>query len=304
MKVDATDAKQDWAARSERGHVAAIRLIVWIALHLGRTATRLLLYPICLYFLLFSRDSRQASEAYLGRILGRHPGPADRFRHYFAFAACVLDRVYLLNNELSLFDLRVEGEPLAAAELARGNGCFLFGAHLGSFEVLRALGHHQAGLKLSLLMYEVNARKINSVLNAINPDLALEVIPLGQSDAVLVVRQRLDEGHFIGVLADRGLALDKDDHLQLEFLGRVARFPRGPFRLAAILQRRVLLMVGLYRGGRRYDIYFEQLADFAGLGADQRQAAIDQAIGRYADRLAYYCRLAPYNWFNFFDFWK
>jgi len=24
----------------------------------------------------------------------------------------------------------------------------------------------------------------------------------------------------------------------------------------------------------------------------------------YADRLTHYCRLAPYNWFNFFDFWQ
>jgi predicted LPLAT superfamily acyltransferase len=25
---------------------------------------------------------------------------------------------------------------------------------------------------------------------------------------------------------------------------------------------------------------------------------------RYADRLEHYCRLAPYNWFNFHDFWQ
>jgi predicted LPLAT superfamily acyltransferase len=27
-------------------------------------------------------------------------------------------------------------------------------------------------------------------------------------------------------------------------------------------------------------------------------------VQAYADSLARLCRLAPYNWFNFFDFWK
>ena len=28
------------------------------------------------------------------------------------------------------------------------------------------------------------------------------------------------------------------------------------------------------------------------------------AFQRYADCLTRYCKLAPYNWFNFFDFWQ
>src|SRR5579862_10031390 len=150
-----------WAQRGERGATAAIRFVVWVALHLGRAVTRLLLYPICLYFLVFSRSSRAASAGYLRRALGHEPRLAERFAHYFCFAACVLDRVYLLNDQLGLFDIDANNEDIAKAEIARGEGCFLFGAHFGSFEILRALGHRQTGLKSSLLMYEENARKIN-----------------------------------------------------------------------------------------------------------------------------------------------
>jgi predicted LPLAT superfamily acyltransferase len=294
-----------WATRGERGAMAAIRLIVWIALHLGRTATRMLLYPICLYFLAFSKSSRRASDDYLRRVLGRESRFGERFRHYHYFAACVLDRVYLLNNQLALFEIDAEGDDIPKSEIARDEGCFLFGAHIGSFEILRALGHQQPGLKLSLLMYEENARKINSVLNAINPGLVIEVIALGQPGAMLAVEQRLDQGHVIGVLADRGLSLDDDDeYMSVDFLGEPARFPLGPFRLASILQRRVVLMVGLYRGGWRYDVHFERLADFTDVPREARPAAIVQAIRDYAARLEHFCRIAPYNWFNFYDFWQ
>jgi predicted LPLAT superfamily acyltransferase len=62
-------------------------------------------------------------------------------------------------------------------------------------------------------------------------------------------------------------------------------------------------MVGLYRGGNRYDIHFEPLADFSGLARGERAAAQRDAIARYAARLEHYAREAPFNWFNFFDFW-
>jgi len=296
--------ERDWATRRERGAAVTIKLIVWIALRLRRPATRLLLYPICLYFLAFSKDSRAASRGYLRRALNREPQLTDCFRHYFAFASCVLDRVYLLNDQIGLFDIVIEGEELAKTELARGTGGFLFGAHLGSFEILRALAHRQPDIKLSLLMYEENARKINSVLNAINPALALEVIALGRTDSMLTVEQRLDQGHLIGILADRGISPGAEEETEIEFLGEPARFPVGPFRLAAVLRRRVFIMVGLYRGGRRYEVHFEPLVDFSDLPRAAQREEIVPALRRYVDRLEYYCRSAPYNWFNFYDFWR
>jgi predicted LPLAT superfamily acyltransferase len=62
-------------------------------------------------------------------------------------------------------------------------------------------------------------------------------------------------------------------------------------------------MVGLYRGGNRYDIHFEHLLDVSGAGRGARDAVIEQAVRKYVERLGYYCRLAPYNWFNFYDYW-
>ena len=36
----------------------------------------------------------------------------------------------------------------------------------------------------------------------------------------------------------------------------------------------------------------------------EREAAMHVAIERYAERLSQHCRQTPYNWFNFYDFWK
>lgn len=294
-------AQQEWTRRSERGAVPLIKSIVWVALRLGRPVARLILYPICLYFLIFSNASRRASRDYLARALARKPGFADVYRHYFTFATCALDRVFFLNDQLQMFDLGVHGEEIVLDAWQRGGGCILLGAHFGSFEATRALGRRHGELRVSLVMYEENARKVQSVLNAINPRLTMDVIGLGKPDAMIAVVERLERGDVVGILPDRSIAGEKQ--VRHSFLGAPAAFPHAPFRMAALLKRPVVLMLGVYRGGRRYDIYFETLIDPADPAARWSGEDAEAAMRLYVERLEHYCRMAPFNWFNFYDFW-
>jgi predicted LPLAT superfamily acyltransferase len=150
-------------------------------------------------------------------------------------------------------------------------------------------------------MYEANAQKMSRVMGAINPAATQEIIALGELDAMLRVQTRLAQGAFIGMLADR--SFQHDEVRWLPFLGSPAPFPLGPFRLAALQRRPLLLMLGLYQGGKRYDIHFELLADFSQPQPDRR-LAMEQAQARYVERLEHHCRSSPYNWFNFYDFWN
>ncbi len=279
--------------------MVVLRLAVWLVRHLGRTVSRALLVPVCLGFLVFRADARIASKSYLARVLGRPAGWRDVLRHFFTFGTTVLDRVYLLNDEAHRFDIAIHGEAIVMDILAQGGGCLLFGAHHGSFEVLRLVGRSQPGLRVSLAMYEATGRKIGAALNAINPHLAPRIIGLGTPGAMIGIRDCLEQGGFVGMLADRTLA--SDTTVRCDFLGAPADFPTGPARLAGLLRPPVVLMVGLFRGGNRYDIHFERLPAPEAAGADPD--ATRRLIGFYVARLEHYCREAPYNWFNFFDFW-
>jgi predicted LPLAT superfamily acyltransferase len=116
------------------------------------------------------------------------------------------------------------------------------------------------------------------------------------------VQERLRQGALIGMLADR--SPHRDAALTLDFLGAPAQFPLGPMRLAAVLGQRVVFMSGAYLGGNRYAIHFEPIADFSALARSERERAVAQAVAGYARCLERHCRSQPYNWFNFFDFWK
>jgi predicted LPLAT superfamily acyltransferase len=291
---------QGWLEQRERGSVLGIRLIVGLALLVGRPVARLVLVPVCLYFLFFSRAARAASRKYLARVLDRAPGFADVFRHYFFFATVALDRFYLLKDRHELFETQLHGGEIVQETLDRGEGCLLLGAHLGSFEILRAEGTSN-GFQVGLVMYEENARMINTVARAINPALAERVISLGRLDSMLKVHERLLHSAWVGMLGDR--ALDREGQLRVPFFGEEAYFPTAPFRIALMLKRPVVLMVGLYRGGNRYELYFERLFEPSAVERSRRSAAIEQALRLYVQRLEHYCRAAPYNWFNFYDYW-
>ena len=292
----------NWLRQQERSNLAILRLMVWISLTLGRSIGRLVLYGIAIYYVLFAPKARKASRKYLQRALNRWAEWSDGFRHVLYFASTVHDRIYLLNDRFDLFNIEIIGAEALHTALEKQPGALLIGAHLGSFEVLRAAGRGKAGLKIAMLMYEENARKINAALEAINPAATQDIIALGKMESMLEARDKLDQGYLVGMLADRALGDDLTvDH---EFLGELAPFPVGPFRMAAMLRRPVFFMTGLYLGGNRYQIHFEPLADFSATTRENREQAIFAAQQHYADRLSHFCRIAPYNWFNFFDFWQ
>jgi predicted LPLAT superfamily acyltransferase len=295
-------AAADWATHAERGSQLLLRLMSWISLRLGRRASRIVLYGIAAYFFLFAPTARRHSRDYLRRVLGRSPAAIDRFRHVLSFSSTIHDRVFLLNGRLDLFDVSVEGEDLLRAALHRHGGAVLIGAHLGSFEITRTLGQRQTGLEIAMAMYTDNARKINDALAAVNPRLKADIIELGHVSAMLELRTRLDGGSLVGMLGDRTLGNEPSE--QFMFLGAPASFPVGPMRTAAMLRRPVYFMAGLYLGGNRYRIVFEQIADFSEVAPDARTGAVSAALRGYVAAVERYCRAFPYNWFNFFDFWQ
>lgn len=290
-----------WLNYSERSNPLALRTITWIALKLGRPVARAVLYPISLYFLLFAPSIRRASRDYLSRVLGRRPGLRDVFRHIHSFSAITLDRVFMLTGQDGTLDIRTSGVEAIDRLLDRRRGGILLGAHLGSFEAARASARGRPEMVVRLLMYPENARKIGALFEALNPELRNMIIPLGRPESLMRIQECLARGEFVGILGDRVFREGKT--VRHRFLGQEAVFPLGPLEVACALQAPVILMFGLYRGGTRYDVHFESLSDALPADRRSRAAEVQRSLAHYVERLEYYCRLAPYNWFNFYKYW-
>jgi len=290
-----------WAAQRERGSLPLLTVMTFVALRLGRPLARTLLYFIAAYFFAFAPSARRHAREYLRRALGREPTARDRFRQLFAFAATILDRFYLARERYGLFTITTEGEELMRELVASGKGAFLLGSHLGSFSMMSEFGRRRPGLRVALAMYEHTASRLAQLLGDADPASSPQIIPLGHLETMLRIRDCLDEGMFVGMLADRTLGAAPAH--SVSFLGRPALFPTGPLRAAAALRRPAVFMAALYLGGDRYHVVFRLIADFSQPDAARRGAAVRTATERYAALLEEFCRREPYNWFNFYDFW-
>lgn len=302
-QVQRHGSEAEWLSQRERGALFGMRLMFWMATVLGRGFARRFVSLIALWYFAFDRRARTASRQFLSRIHGRPVRWSEVFAHILRFSRVTIDRVFLLLDGHNAFQVKRTGHHYLD-ELARARrGAVLLGAHLGSFEAMRA-GAQNTSLPLNIVGHFENARMINAFLSELNEDAAARVVHVGQDPVgfAMKVNERIESGELVAILADRvGL---NDKQIEVPFLGELARFPTGPFLLASLLKCPVYLVFGLYYEPNRYELFCEPFAERIELPRAQRQAALQAVVQRYAERLEHYARLAPDNWFNFFDFWK
>jgi len=270
---------------------------------LGRAPARLLVRGIALWYALLDRPSRKASREWFQVVNGREPSFGMVYGHILRFAQTALDRIFLLRGKTSVFEVTRTGHHHLARAREAGKGAVLLGAHLGSFEAMRA-GADQDDVSVNILGHFENARMVNALFAELNPQAAARVIHIGADsiDFIFKVQQRVEAGEFVAILGDRTGLNEKT--VTVEFFGRPARFPVGPFMLASILKCPVMLTFGLYREPNRYDLHCEPFCERLELPRKNRQDHLRAHVQRFAERLEAYCRQAPDNWFNFYDFWE
>jgi predicted LPLAT superfamily acyltransferase len=208
----------------------------------------------------------------------------------------------MLSQGSARFDIRIHNGAALEAILARGRGCLLLGSHLGSFEILRAYGERQQRLTVNLVMHEGNAPVMGRWMHCMAPELAARIIAPGTPQTLLRVRECLERGEIVAMLGDRPFGNERT--MRCRFFGSDAEFPSGPMLTAAVLGVPVVAFFCLHHGDLRYDVHFELLAERVILADGPRDAALLPWVERYVRHLEDYVRRAPYNWFNFYDFWQ
>jgi predicted LPLAT superfamily acyltransferase len=282
--------------------VLGIRFVFWLATLFGRWPARQFIRMLAIFYAAFDRNARSASRAWLERVHARPVSWFEVYHHISIFAQVALDRIFLLEGKTDVFNVSRTGNEHLIKLAREGRGAILLGAHLGSFEAMRASADEES-FPVSIVGHFENARMINALLSEIDPEMAESVIHVGDDPVgfALAIRDRLAQGHMIALLGDRiGL---NEKTVSVDFFGKSALFPAGPFILAAALRAPVYLVFGLYYEPNRYELFCEPFAERIELPRAERGEALQRMVQQYANALQRFCRKAPDNWFNFYDFW-
>ncbi len=291
-----------WQEIPEVGTAQGVRLLAWTFRWGGRRVSAGVLWFVCWYYLLTARVPRDASRA-LWQRLGLEPTWRRLHLHFWTFARVALDRVPFLAGDRSGLAVELHGHELVMAHAASGRGALLLGAHLGSFEAMRALAGAWDVPMLVVVDFH-NAKRVNAVLGALDPKLRVRLLDLAPDDplALLEVKNAIDRGELVALLADRPTGRDARD-VVVSFLGAPARFPSGPQVLAHVLGCPVFFVCALFTAPASYHVHCVPLAERIELPRRGRREALEAHVRRYVSTLEDFTRAAPMNWFNFFPFW-
>jgi predicted LPLAT superfamily acyltransferase len=307
--------------KAERGSALALRMLIRVVRALGPRTSRLLVHPIAAYFLLADREARRASRAYFARIaslpegraaLGHAPGLADTYRQLVEFSISIFDRMCVWAGETDGFELVHRGDGHFAhlpdvqgpgANALGKCGTLIASAHLGAFDMMRAVSLAE-GVPVRAVMYSANAETINAFFSALNPGLGADLIHLRPGDvgASFEIRSAVAQGSFVVIMGDRVGIAGGATHT-VRFLGASARFPEGPFALAALIGCPLMVATSVRVGPFRYRVDSEPIYEGGRVPRRERDKVVHEMIERYAAVLERACLRAPHQWFNFFDFW-
>ena len=296
-------APRDWLSVPERGTLLGIRVVAALASLVGRRVVRALVSLVALYYLLSDSRARTASRIWWTRVEGRSPSVLKIYDHLRRFAHVAVDRIYLVQNDArSLVFTREGSHHLEVVERSR-RGAILLGAHLGSFEAMR-LGGRQDSLQINIVGNFANAKMVNQILQSLSGDQGTRVIHAAPGDVgfIFEIQQRIAAGELVAILGDR--VASGQAFVSVPFFGRPARFPTGPFHLASLLKCPMFLTFGIFREPNRYELSCEPFVDEVRLPRGRRTEAVREYVHKYAQALEAKAKLAPDNWFNFFDFWE
>ncbi|MCP3128821.1 glycosyltransferase family 2 protein [Shewanella sp. KJ2020] len=309
-----TTATTHWSGMKERGSYWGIKLLAESYRIGGHWLCRAIMYPVICYFFLTGKVTRNASLDFLRRVqvlepqhpkLNRPVGWRDSLNHFLAFGNAALDRIDAWCDRIQLSQVDFPDRQVLAGQLESGKGAVLLVSHLGNLELCRAISIHQRKVKVNVMVLTSHAENFNKVLKQLNPDSTLNLIQVTELNPAtsMLLQQKIDDGELVVIAGDRTSSNTQGRVIYAPFMGQDAPFPQGPFILAGLLDCPVFLMFCLREQGR-YRVHLEHFADTLKGPRAGRMDRLQQAVNRYSERLEYFARREPLQWFNFFDFWR
>ena len=303
-----------WTGIAERGSLDGLRLIRWIYGRFGRGTVIALLTPIVGYFFVTGGAARRASMDYLRTLWATPQGPASlgerprwrhSFRHLYEFAENIVDSMIVWSGDGERIRIDERGSEHLLELVREGRGGILLSSHLGSSDMLRVLSK-QTGIVLNVLSFTRHAARINAFFDQLQPGLRMRLIHFepGSISVALEIKAAIERGEFVGILGDRVWESERGRSVAVPFLGRSARFPLGPFLLQATIGCPMLLSTCVRTGHGRYTASTELFAPAAVVPRGERVEYAEALAHRYATALESECLRTPYQWFNFFEFWR
>ena len=294
----------------ERGSYWGVQFFAVAYRLLGRRACLFFLAPAITFFYFTGARQRRASHDYLMRAwragyLPKKPGLWEGLKHYMAFGESMIDKLAAWIGDIRADNVDgVNDGPFHAAK-QDPRGAFVITAHIGNPEVIRAVATVARRFTVNVLMHTAHAEQFNRLIERVSPDSSVRMIQVTAIDMPTAMRlsEAVGRGEWVIMTGDRlPVHGDAVRSVSADLLGAPAQFPEGPYFLASVLKCPTFLLF-CTRRKNRFGVRFTLLDDPVQVPRKDRERALGAYARRFAAALEAEIAAAPFQWFNFYDFW-
>jgi len=304
----------EWKNQRERGAHWAFKLTVFCYKVLGRNICSLIVYPVATYFYLTGGKTKKASLNYLEKVY-KHPEGKKLFKskpgfkaghkHTISFAFSILDKFGVWMNRISYKDIIFPNRDELVNRLGQKKGLVLLSAHYGNIEIMRAVSQTISKVPVNVIMDRKNAESFNRLLKSTNENFDISIFASDDIDisTAAALKEKISEGEIVAIMADRFTKGSSSRSFEKSFIGEMASFPQGPFVIPWLLKAPTFMFI-CSKKGKKYEVNCEKFCDVDDFQKIKRNVFIDNISSRYVKNLEKHCLKDPWQWYNFYDFWK
>ena len=289
-----------WQGKS-RGMPWGYRIFVGILNRWGVLPAYVLLRFVAFYYFLFSYKASKNVLTYFRQKIGYGPAKSliKLYRNYYLLGQSIIDKVVILSGIPNKFTFDFDGEEHLHKIAGLQRGGLLLSAHLGNWEIA---GHllKRLGTRINIVMFDGEHRQIKEYMAEVTGKRQVNVILIKNDlSHIYAINEAFKNNELVCIHADRFMEGNKT--LTSEFLGGKARFPMGPFVLAAKFKVPVSFVFAMKESDLHYHFFASGIKDYAHLSKDVlMQQMLDDFVSEMEKKVKKY----PEQWYNYYNFWQ
>ena len=304
-----------WSNIREAGTLLGLRFLWLMHRIFGRRMVSLMLFPTVAYFLVFRAQTRNSSQAFLNTHYQQYPEYWTRppnilnvARHFLEFAETVVDNLLSWFIEIDPDQFDIQDPEYIETLMADPRGRLIIGSHFGNLEYCRGFVHRYRERVINILIHDKHSENYNTLMQQVNTESRTNIFQVTDFDipTMLRIKTKIDAGEWVFIAGDRSPPSGTRRTVDVEFMGRTAALPIGPYLLAKGLACPVQLLFTFRDNLHKNNKIRVELVNFAEkifIERKNREQQLQQYAQQYANELQNRCARIPYQWFNFYDFW-
>lgn len=288
-----------WEGKS-KGNKTGYQIFLWVLKRFGVLPAYFLLRFVVLYYFLFSwRSSRQIYALYHHRLgYGRIAAIFKIYRNYYLLGQSIIDKVVVMSGIKNKFTYHFDGEENLREIVSLQKGGVLLSAHIGSWDIA---GHlfKRLDTPINIVIFDGEQEKIKEFLNTVTGKKSVNFIVIKNDlSHIYRISEVLRNNELVCMHADRFLEGNKT--FTADFLGEKARFPMGPFVLAATFKVPVSYVFAVKESNRHYHFFASRIKNYE---QAEKKIIMEEMLLEFTREMEMKVRRYPEQWFNYYNFW-